>query len=66
MALCHFIKQIVEDNEPKEKLRALIDSLDDIFPLRLSKKHLSGTSIIMEPKRHAASIKSITKKLHIE
>jgi hypothetical protein len=54
MALCHFIQQIIEDNEPKEKLKTLIESLDDIFPLRQSKKHLSGISIKMEPMRHAA------------
>jgi hypothetical protein len=54
MALCHFIQEIIEDEEPKEKFKILVDNLDDIFPLRQSKKHLSGISIIMEPLHHAA------------
>jgi hypothetical protein len=53
-AFCHFIRHILEDDSPKEKLQELVDHLDEIFPLRTSKKHFSGISINLDPKKKAA------------
>jgi len=36
MALCHFIQGILNDPNPKDKLRQFIDNLEDIYPLRSS------------------------------
>jgi hypothetical protein len=47
-AFCHFIYQILEDDSPKAKLQELVDNLDEVFPLRSSKKHFSGVPIDFE------------------
>ncbi len=43
-AFCHFIQQILEEESPKEKLKELVNSLDDLYPLRSSKKHMMGVA----------------------
>ena len=53
-AFYHFIEQILEEDSPKEKLKSLMDQIDDIFVLRPSKKHLNGVSIQLEPDRLVA------------
>jgi hypothetical protein len=53
-AFCHFIEQILEDDSPKAKLQELIDNLEEIIPLRNSKKHFSGVPIDFEPKKNVA------------
>lgn len=39
-ALCLFIHHLIEQESPKEKLQQLIENLDDLYPLRASKKHM--------------------------
>jgi len=43
-AFCHFIQKILEEESPKEKLKELVNSLDDLYPLRPSKKHMMGVA----------------------
>jgi DDE superfamily endonuclease len=51
VAFHHFIDQILKEDSPKEKLKDLMEQLDDVFEIRLSKKHLSNVSIDLEPLR---------------
>ena len=53
-AFYHFIEQILEEDSPKEKLKNLIEQVDDIFVLRPSKKHLNGIPVQFEPDRLVA------------
>jgi hypothetical protein len=40
MALCDLIQQILEEESPKIKLQQLVDGLEELYPLRPSKKHM--------------------------
>lgn len=53
-ALCHFIRQILDDESPKAKLQELVDHLEEVFPLRSSKKHFSGTYIDLGMNKNVA------------
>lgn len=53
-AFCHFIYQILEEDSPKAKLQELVDHLDEVFPLRSSKKHFSGVFIDFEMSKKIA------------
>lgn len=46
-ALCHFVQQLLEDESPKKRLQELVDSLDDLYPLRASKKHMIDVECVV-------------------
>ena len=54
-ALCQFIRNIVQSENPKEYLRHLEEISDEIFPCKPSKKHLNGLNGQMEPALKKAS-----------
>lgn len=53
-SLCHLLKDILESDEPKLRLNELADMADEIFGLRLSRKHMSGLKPTFESARLAA------------
>jgi len=54
MAFCHLVQQILEDEAPKVKLQQLVDMIEEVYPLRPSKKHLNDLSQSLESTLNAA------------
>ena len=44
MAWCQSIQDILAGPDPKAKLLQLVDSLEEVYPLRPSKKHFNGVA----------------------
>ena len=53
-ALLLFIEKILSEKNPKKKLQKLINNLDNIYPLRKSKKHFSGVNMKYMPTKLVA------------
>ena len=44
-ALLAFIRRVLDEDNPQDKLRQLADQLEHIFPLRDSTKHMNGRDL---------------------
>jgi hypothetical protein len=44
-ALRAFIRRVLDEDNPQDKLRQLADQLEDLFPLRDSTKHMNGRDL---------------------
>lgn len=53
-ALCHLLKNILESPDPKQHLNELTSMADQIFGLRVSRKHMSGLLPTFETARRVA------------